>query len=228
MAKKTEKKRPAARRVKDAPEGVKDPGRGGEMRERILEVAGRMLNQVGPDGLRLQEIAKEVGVSHPLILHHFGSRGGLVHAVVERSMQALEADILSSLSTPTGEPPSDPAALIERTFRTFHDQGHARLLAWLSLSGMTQKESGSKLGDIAAMVHAMRKNQLAGQGQKAPPLEDSAFVVILACFALLGDAMWGRVVREGTTLGKKDPTGERFREWLTGKLVALLETPAPP
>ncbi len=197
------------------------------MRERILEVAGRMLNQVGPDGLRLQEIAKEVGVSHPLLLHHFGSRAGLVHAVVERSMQALESDILASLSSPTGEPTSDPAALIERTFRAFHDQGHARLLAWLSLSGMTQKESGSRLGDIAAIVHAMRTNELKARGQKVPPLEDSSFVVILACFALLGDAIWGRVVREGTTLGKKDPNGERFRQWLTGKLVTLLETPAP-
>lgn len=198
------------------------------MRERILEVAGRMLNQVGPDGLRLQEIAKEVGVSHPLLLHHFGSRAGLVHAVVERSMHALEADILSSLASPTGEPPSDPTALIERTFRAFHDQGHARLLAWLSLSGMSQKDSGSKLGDIALMIHTMRTNQLEARGSKVPPPEDSAFVVTLALFALLGDAMWGRVIREGTTMGKQDPTGERFRQWLTGKLVALLETPAPP
>jgi len=215
MPKKPAKKKPGA------------PAPKADMRERILEVAGRMLNQVGPDGLRLQEIAKEVGVSHPLLLHHFGSRAGLVHAVVERSMQALESDILASLASPTGEPPSDPTALIERTFRAFHDTGHARLLAWLSLSGMTQKESGSKLGDIAAMVHAMRTRELTAEGKKVPPLEDSSFVVILACFALLGDAMWGRVVREGTALGKKDPTGERFRQWLTAKLVTLLETPSP-
>jgi AcrR family transcriptional regulator len=210
----------------DGPRG--DSIRGGEMRERILEVAGRMLHEVGPDGLRLQEIARELGISHPLILHHFGNRAGLVHAVVERSMRELESDILATLITPTGEPPSDPVALIERTFRAFHDQGHARLLAWLSLSGVSQMERTSKLGDIAQVVHAMRSNELAGRGQKAPPFEDSAFVVMLACFALLGDAMCGQAMREGSPLGKADPTGARFRTWLAARLVTMLEVPSSP
>src|SRR5580692_6334801 len=82
--------------------------RGGDARERILEVAGRMLRDVGPDGLRLQEIAREVGVSHPAILHHFGSRAGLVHAVVERAVAGIEGDIVASLSM--GDAGNDPAA----------------------------------------------------------------------------------------------------------------------
>jgi len=34
----------------------------------------------GTEGLMLQDIAAAAGISHPLILHHFGSRGGLIRA----------------------------------------------------------------------------------------------------------------------------------------------------
>ncbi len=41
----------------------------------------------GPAGLRLQEVAKAAGVSHPTILHHFGSREGLIQALNLRSVE---------------------------------------------------------------------------------------------------------------------------------------------
>jgi AcrR family transcriptional regulator len=197
----------------------------GDARERILEVSGAMLREVGPDGMRLQEIARQVGVSHPAILHHFGSRAGLVHAVVERAISALEADIVQSLSG--GEALSDPAALIERVFRAFSEHGHARLIAWLSLSRFENQEATSKMGDIAELVHAMRKSRLHAEGLKCPPFEDTASVVMLACYALLGEAICGPTVRTGAKLGGKDPDGVRFRRWLADRLVQHLETPSP-
>ena len=192
-----------------------------DARERILTIAGRMLREVGPDGLRLQEIAREVGVSHPAILHHFGSREGLVHAVVERAGASLEADIVASFHA--GEAEADPAALIERVFRTFYGNGHARLIAWLALSGVSGDHATSKLGEIAQIVHAIRKRKLEERGIRCPPFEDSANVVMLSCFALLGAAICGPAVREATMPGKKDPTGERFRRWLSERLVERLE-----
>ncbi len=196
-----------------------------DARERILTIAGRMLQQVGPDGLRLQEIAREVGVSHPAILHHFGSREGLVHAVVERAGTALEADIVTSFAA--GEAEKDPAALVERVFRTFYGNGHARLIAWLSLSGVSQDHATSKLGEIAQIVHAIRKRKHEEAGLRCPPFEDSANVVMLSCFAMLGDAICGQAVRAATNPAKKDPTGERFRRWLAERLVERLETSLP-
>jgi AcrR family transcriptional regulator len=198
--------------------------RGEGARERILEVAGRMLRDVGPDGLRLQEIAAEVGISHPAILHHFGSRAGLVHAVVERAVAGIEGDIVASLSM--GEAENDPAALIERVFRAFSDQGHARLIAWLSLSGVDgQLGATSRLADIAELVHAMRKARFEQHGLQCPPFEDTSFVVLLSLFALLGDAICGRTIRTATSLGARDPTGARFRGWLAERLVEHLEQP---
>src|ERR1700734_2003894 len=68
-----------------------------EARAAILDAAERLLVAGGPAGLRLQEIAADVGVSHPTVLHHFGSREGLMEAVVARALDSLHADLLTAM-----------------------------------------------------------------------------------------------------------------------------------
>ena len=100
-----------------------------------MQAAEQRLSQSGPIGLRLQDVAADVGISHPAILHHFGSREGLVQAVIERAIVSLQEDLVRSLSeTELGERP-DSAALFERVFETLSDRGHGRLMAWLLLAG---------------------------------------------------------------------------------------------
>ena len=47
-----------------------------EAKTRILEAAQKRLTEGGPDAIRLQDLAADLGISHPAILHHFGSREG--------------------------------------------------------------------------------------------------------------------------------------------------------
>src|SRR5579864_1988138 len=68
-----------------------------EARTAILDAAERCLVETGPAALRLQAVAEQVGVSHPTVLHHFGSREALVQAVMERAMGALEADVIAAI-----------------------------------------------------------------------------------------------------------------------------------
>src|SRR5215468_7163932 len=56
-----------------------------EARRLILETAQALVASTGPEGLRLQDIAAAAGISHPLILHHFGSREGLVHELTREA-----------------------------------------------------------------------------------------------------------------------------------------------
>src|SRR5882672_5449363 len=67
-----------------------------EARARILDAAERRLAEVGPEGLRLTELAAELGVSHPAILHHFGSREELVAAVVAAAIARLDARLIAA------------------------------------------------------------------------------------------------------------------------------------
>src|ERR1700730_12948685 len=65
-----------------------------ETRTAILEAAERRLLGGGPEAIRLQEIAADAGISHPAILHHFGSREGLVEAMVPRGIGKLQTQFL--------------------------------------------------------------------------------------------------------------------------------------
>ena len=66
-------------------------------RREILDAAGRRLKNDGPDGLRLQTIASDLGISHSSILHHFGSRDGLLDALSVDAFEVLERDLKSAL-----------------------------------------------------------------------------------------------------------------------------------
>src|SRR5262245_9767780 len=97
-----------------------------EARRVILDAAERRLVKSGPAAIRLQAVAADIGVSHPALLHHFGSRAALVRAVIERATQKLEEDLIRALAQVPGRP-LDRAAFFERVFETLSSAGHARL-----------------------------------------------------------------------------------------------------
>src|ERR1700681_4516097 len=80
-----------ARRVRRTPE---------EAKRLILETARALVARTGPQGLRLQAIAPEAGISHPLILHHFGSRAGLVRALTREAAAELRDRLVQSMTQP--------------------------------------------------------------------------------------------------------------------------------
>src|SRR3984957_18839659 len=107
---------------------------GDEARTAILDAAEKLLVAIGPAGIRLQEVAADVGVSHPTVLHHFGSREGLIDAVVARALASLHAGLLEAVQAPpTGA--DHVAGILDRVSETLIEGGHARALLWLALSG---------------------------------------------------------------------------------------------
>jgi AcrR family transcriptional regulator len=196
-------------------------------RREILEAAERRLAQSGPQGLRLQDVAADVGISHPAVLHHFGNREGLVRAVIEQAIVRLQEDLVRSLSeTPQGDRP-DTAALFERVFETLYDRGYARLMAWLLLAGYdpfneTARANWARIGEVA---HGIRTKRF--KGKRKPPYEDTMFAIVLSALALFGQAIAGRSTLRVAGLGD-DPTVERrFRQWLAALLARQMEDGPP-
>src|SRR5438067_904808 len=70
-----------------------------EARSLILDAAEKVTRAQGPASLRLQDVAREAGVSHPTILHHFGSREGLMQALNARTMDQLTRDVIDGMAT---------------------------------------------------------------------------------------------------------------------------------
>src|SRR5262245_66530593 len=93
-----------------------------EARRQILDAAERLLAAGGPEAIRLQDIARDVGISHPAILHHFGSRDGLTRALGERAVQRLTDDLLALLRERTSTEGSG-REILERALATLGDTG---------------------------------------------------------------------------------------------------------
>jgi AcrR family transcriptional regulator len=86
--------------------------KGEERRQRILEVAQRLLARNGWRGTTLGHIAKEAGVTPAGLLHHFESKDHLLHAVLD----ARDAYDLAQ-ADPDGELVEQFAKVVDRFHR---------------------------------------------------------------------------------------------------------------
>ena len=201
---------------------MSQPGRSGARRrlladtarERILDAAERALAEVGPEGLRLTELATQLGVSHPAILHHFGSREGLVAAVVARALGKLDRELGDAIADRR-----DAEGLLERVAEFLAERGNARTVAWLVLSGRAQglaqrparARSATPLRRLIELLHARRQGTAP---EREIELEDTLFRAQLSMFALLGETIFGDAIRRATG-DTRGPAGSRdFRQRL--------------
>ena len=94
-----------------SPSTAAPESKGARTRDRLLEVAGRELLRTG-GALELQAVARAGGVVPSVVSHHFGSRAGLVRAVVDRYFDDLHREVL--------EPDL-------RALGTWHEREHERV-----------------------------------------------------------------------------------------------------
>ena len=166
--------------------------------------------KVGPEGLRLTALAKTLRISHPAILHHFGSREGLVAAVVLHSQQALSAQLFAALKA--GNTESGREQLIEMVAEVCGQRGLARLVAWLLLSGRGSKfalATDLPLKQLADAVHPLRQRR-----HPAARYDDVMFELQLLTTVLLGDALFGEAIRSASGMPADPRLAREFRQRL--------------
>ncbi|WP_188192543.1 TetR/AcrR family transcriptional regulator [Nonomuraea sp. SYSU D8015] len=73
-------------------------------RQRIIEVAARMIAEHGTDGLSLDEVARAAGVGVGTVYRRFGDRTGLVYALLDEQERRFQSDFFA------GPPPLGPGA----------------------------------------------------------------------------------------------------------------------
>lgn len=176
-----------------------------QARGAILDAAERRLVESGPGAIRLQEVAADVGVSHPTVLHHFGSREGLVEAVVVRALDSLHAVLVAAVRE-APDKPGHVEAMLERVFEGLVSGGHGRAFLWLALSGYVPTGKDLRVRTVAEAVHEIRRQKWRAAGKRVPPFEDTYFTVLLPALALLSLSVIGH------DDDPREPT--RFRGWL--------------
>jgi AcrR family transcriptional regulator len=198
------------RKPASAPEAPRRRRTAEEARTAILDAAEKRLAASGPAAIRLQEVAADVGVAHPTVLHHFVNREALVEAVVRRALDALHADLLAAVQS-SPESTDQVRTLLDAVFDTLATRGHGRTFLWLALSGYAPAED-LRVQSVAEAVHAIRCEKRKGKGKRKPPFEDTYFTVLLPALAMLSMSVG---VKGSAGPSGDDPLGpRRFRRWL--------------
>jgi AcrR family transcriptional regulator len=179
----------------------------------ILDAAEACMKAEGPAGLRLQDVAHAAGVSHPTILHHFGSREGLVRALNLRSLESLTASVLDRM----GEAQSGDEG-VRRTFAAYRD-GLAQRMIWL-LQSREPPPAAVSLNMFEDIVQALHQVRLRF-ASTAPDIEDTRAVIHLTTIAAFGDALIGPRLRQKSAAGEAEARA-RFEKWFSGLLDLYL------
>ena len=186
-------------------------------REEILDAAERRLVADGPGAVRVQAVAREIGVTDAAVHYHFGSRDALLEAVVRRAARRLRDDVVEVLGR--WEPrPAAMAELTELLRVLYTERGYARLTAWLALTGRRPSGSGM-LRAQAEVVHRRRAEPVAAADDAPPDLVDTLFSLALINVVLWSEPLIGEAVLAMFGLPGDDAGVGQFRRWLA-RLVA--------
>ena len=162
-----------------------------EARAQALACARTLLIAKGPDGVTLQAIAREIGVTHGALLHHFGSAARLQSAL----MAAMVQDLTAALETAVVHVRSNNAArrtVIDIMFDAFDRGGAGQLAAWIALSNRYEHLEPVREA-VEGLVAALNEKVRAVPG--VPPRHiPSALLFITLC--AFGEAMIGGPLRD--------------------------------
>ncbi len=186
------------------------------VRAEILDAAERRMIDVGPDGVRLQDVADDVGTSHSNVLHHFGSKELLLGALVERAVEGMRGEVVEAIAN--ADMSGDRLRnLFEALAPVLGERGHARLIFWLTLGGHAPNVGSEWLAQVVEATLALRKAR--GQKLTAALLQETQHAVMLAALALTGAAVLWPTMTADMGIVDVALSATRFRRWLADILV---------
>ena len=121
-----------------------------EAKRMILDAAEKRLKDGGPTAVRVQLVARDVGLTDAAVHHHFGNREGLLTALLRHAARGLREQI-DVAARNWGQGSRDLWSLTDLIADCYDRRGYARLAMWLMLSGARGKGSGMLSGLVDAL-----------------------------------------------------------------------------
>ena len=159
--------------------------RGRGRRQEILDVAAATFATRGYHGASLAEIADEVGISAPAILHHFRSKEGLLTALLHaRDVEDAESPAAGAGSTPLPEGLAFLDHLVETVARNVERPGITQLYAVLSAESVTEGHPAQQwfrdryVGLRALVEHALDEALERGEVPGGTDVAETAAAIV--------------------------------------------------
>ena len=191
-----------------------------QARASILDAAEQVVREVGPAGLRITAVAERANMAHPNVLHHFGSREGLLRALTSRTVQRATDRVVGAMAESVRAEPEERVAALTRVLDAMDEGDQGRLLAWLLISGRAGEFERPDMEPLVQVAHEWRTAAL-GPGK----IEDTRKLVLLSAMALVGDAVTGEGLVESLGLGQGEKGRRAFRAWLAKFLLEQASRP---
>ena len=185
-----------------------------EARESILQAAEDIVVEVGPAGLRISAVAKKANMAHPNIIHHFGSRQGLLNALAERVGHRATDRITQALMEAVQADDNSRHAAMKKVLDMAYPGDEGKAAVWLHLSGA---ESSIKphMQKIAEVSHQLRKSI-----SDDVELKNTNRLVMLVTLALIGEVVSGDALKEAF---EENDQEDGFRDWLAQLLLNIAD-----
>jgi AcrR family transcriptional regulator len=142
-------------------------------REQILEVTKEIIEASGFHAVSIDRVAREAGVTRPVVYTHFGDLDGLLNAVVDRGNQGTLEALAQIVPTPGGR----PQEVLVDSLRRFLETVRADPVTW-RLALLPPESAPALLGDRIARDRANVVRGLAAVVE--PWLEGAADSVLVA------------------------------------------------
>jgi len=129
----------------------------------LLDAADEVIRREGP-AASMDVIAREAGITKPILYRHFGAKGGLYTALAERYSHALMSEIMDSL-----ERAADPKDRLALTIDTYFSwlESEPQVYRFLVHRAQTEQREvhdaiGAFVRDVALEVAAVARAEMHG------------------------------------------------------------------
>jgi TetR/AcrR family transcriptional regulator, repressor for neighboring sulfatase len=170
-----------------------------EAKSLILSVASDRLSAFGLEGLNISGVAKDAGMSHATVIHHFGSTGAMREALLEKMTHDLLSDVMVALNHH-----EEPAKILDHLFEMLSQGGHGRLLAWLALDQQAFTPASGSKGLFTEILNTISEDTSDPAHAKQ--------IIFLVAIAAMGKSICGDAI--AGLIGMNESEAQQFPEWL--------------
>jgi AcrR family transcriptional regulator len=129
--------------------------RGVRSRELVLDAAERVMAEEGFEAATLARVVEEAGIPMSSVYHYYGSKDGILLAVMERGAERFFAE-LPEPDRRVGRPAEHLAGVVSAAVRTLED--HPNFLRLLIVFATQPPRAGN--GEVQAVVDRVREMAL--------------------------------------------------------------------